>query len=371
MEGFDSIIYGSGMKATILNPFFKKNIIDNYKELLNFNSFFKKFSNSPEHSRIVHRFYKLFSGQSHYNKVFLNRHRKAKKFWKENLNNIKNIGVELFFYKELLKHKENQEKISEINNMYYYSHLIYNYWHNLFYKHFVNSQHKRLSKISEQFKNKINYNIYITTNYNLTLDKHLNIEHLHGKFVKEIKNFNELGLTQYKKPKYERERYHTVKLPFIFQTIGFYKLKMIEDIINKNIFDKNKYYNFDFFLKERDLGNLLIYGLNLTENQTIKKQYNNKTIQNTIKKIDIKLISPNNLNKKLISNVEGHIINQLEILYKKEKIKTISIAYYAENKKNTNNEIKRYRRIFDKTIIPQSKIYLVPAQEVFDFSSVI
>lgn len=289
---YNSLLYGYGLSLSLFDSISQKQPISDINKFLN--DFTK--SNSP----LYIQFKKIFCLENIDQHVFnrcLNKLRK-------NLKEIKFKGFEIWVSKNLFNGKNDSEF-----NLFVY--LIYNFWYEYLCEIFENSDFIKniLMRYSSIISNTItNHELIYTTNYERYFDNLLKINHLHGRFINNLENPENIVLYVDGK---------NVEYKYLFGCNGYEKLMRLAKI-NKI---SNDDYDLDFFSNQNiDLGNLLIFGMSFGQSQIMSKEFLKKHKEHN--------------NFYIVKSVDGHILNRLNQKYEMGKLTSVTISYYSLSKLN-------------------------------------
>lgn len=328
---YDNLIYGNGLTIALIYMMENMLVKNEYKKLLHLNSFVEYFINAPEHKKISREFRKTFNKDT---EKYLKMHVKNKIYILKDLDEINRIGFERWVSKKVLL-----DDSEEFKNIKEYLYSLYNYWYS--YTEEIILKEKKIVenfvRVSREIKKIIKKNIY-TTNFDTFLDKWLNPQHLHGKFITPYKSFNDIILFQFNNGKEFEYKY-------LFGTNGLEKMKRLFDIKEKKI--ENNFYHVDFFfgdLKKFHLGHLLIYGLAFGKSGYLTD--------------DFLKLHPEHKDQYLLASVDGHILLRLETLYENKMIDKITVSYYSEE------DLINYKKVFSQTKLSKI-VYYKHCNEIF------
>jgi len=325
-EKYNSFLYGNGLTKAILG-LIKKHLsfppIDSY---LDFNIFFNEFIQAENHKRILRDFYNYFKIDSN----SLKTHNNNRCYLIQRKDEFLKLGFESWASKYLSK-KEN--KIPE--EVIYYVYILYNYWYHIIYQNILSKPTviKFLEKIAKLIKKKIilNKKIY-TLNFDTILDEHLNPHHIHGVFA--------LPLCE--------DKFEYI---YLFGTNGLEKLSRLDKIRQLEKEKHQEKYDLDFlYNSDLDLEHLLIYGVSFGDTKFISEAFLEKY--------------PKHENNYFIRSLDGHILLKLNILYKSQRVKKITISYHSQK------DLENFKYIFSFTDF-SSIVEYKHSSEIFDFENIV
>lgn len=308
MEKFDTLLYGNGLTIALFSRFMKLSNIET------FDKFFNRFLFMDKEEK--REFYNILNSNPLSN-VYLEESElpDIENFLKDNLHNIIQNGFEVWIGARVFT-----DDSFFVKNVTCYHLALFNYWYNL-NKPMFNSQQFQdvICDCSQSFK-KIGIKNTYTLNYDRYLDEALSVKHIHGKFIDNFTDLQQMAYLYYFNNYAKQEFLY----PFCAGTNGYEKLCGLNKLKTNN---KSRY-DFDFLFSESiSFGKLLIYGIRFADGFIIPEQLTKKYTRNDIR---------------LMKYVDGHILHRLDVLYLTGKLESITIAYYEESDK------KRYERIFSQ-----------------------
>lgn len=308
MEKFDTLLYGNGLTIALFGRFKKLRNIET------FDCFFNKFLFADNVEKT--EFYNILNSNPLSN-VYLEEKElpEIENFLKDNLHNITQNGFEVWIGARVFTYDS-----FFVKNVTCYYLAVFNYWYNL-NKSMFNSQEFQnvIRDCSQSFKTLGIKNTY-TLNYDSYLDEALSVKHIHGKFVDDFIDLQQMAYLYYFNDYAKQEFLY----PFCAGTNGYEKLYGLNKL---KINNKSKY-DYEFLFSESiNFGKLLIYGIRFADGfiipEQLKERYTNQDIR-------------------IMRYVDGHILHRLDVLYLTGRLESITIAYYEESDK------ERYERVFSK-----------------------
>ena len=317
---YDGLLFGNGLSLNLLNQL-KGFIDDDKKYLLSFDEFMQSFYNNKlsfnEDKRIFSIFYKNSKSLPLSNKqismvnerYYIEIKQKFKEYFEYRTGNI-----EFWFGYDLFKApKEVPYDMATLKNC---MPSFYNVWHEILldYLKFKNL-YSIVSKFNDSIaKNLSNNSLIYTTNFDRFFDL-LNPKHLHGYFVPNIKDINELLFKFINANKFYWKN--------IWGWNGIGKCQFIDEI--RKISGYNNYFNFDFFYNnDTKINNLLIYGMGF---QVSGYMTNSLQENDEIKELRIGGI------------IDSHILLRLKALQEKGILNNIIFSYF------THKDLEHYKRL--------------------------
>lgn len=308
MEKLDTLLYGNGLTIALLGRFKKLSNIET------FDNFFNRFLFADKVEKT--EFYNILNSNP-FSNVYLEEKElpEIENFLKDNLYNITQNGFEVWIGARVFT-----DDSFFVKNVTCYYLALFNYWYNL-NKPMFNSQEFQniIHDCSQSFKILGIKNTY-TLNYDSYLDEALGVKHMHGKFVDNFIDLQQMAYLYYFNDYAKQEFLY----PFCAGTNGYEKLCGLNKLKENN---KSRY-DFEFLFSESiNLGKLLIYGIRFADGFIIPEQ-----LKQTYTNQDIRLMK----------YVDGHLLHRLDVLYLTGRLDSITIAYYEESDK------ERYERVFDE-----------------------
>lgn len=308
MEKFDTLLYGNGLTIALLGRFTKLSNIET------FDNFFNRFIFADKAEKT--EFYNILNSNP-FSNVYLEEKElpEIENFLKDNLYNITQNGFEVWIGARVFT-----DNSFFVKNVTCYYLALFNYWYNL-NKSMFNSQEFQniIHDCSQAFKILGIKNTY-TLNYDSYLDEVLGVKHMHGKFVDNFIDLQQMAYLYYFNDHAKQEFLY----PFCAGTNGFEKLCGLNRLKTKNM----SKYDYEFLFSESiKVGKLLIYGIRFADGFIIPEQLKEKYSKQDIR---------------LMEYVDGHILHRLDVLFLTGRLESLTIAYYEESDK------ERYERVFDK-----------------------
>ena len=302
-DKFDAILFGNGMT---LNLFYQlREYIKAEKQyLLDIDSFLKYLIEDKLTHREEQCVFKVFYRKNSHenNKNFSVIKDELRKYYQEGNANIEKIMGRALFGEV----NYNGGLIRTIFP------ILYNIWFDIVYQYIV---HIGLEEYMKNFYTSIKQLVskealIYTTNFDYLADNYLEVKHIHGSFIKGVSNINEAILGA----KNDKEFY----FKYIWGWNGLGKLSVMEEI--KYISNSDKYFNFDFFYKDVEIDNLLIYGMGFQQAGYISESFLEEYPQYR-----------NNLSIGTV--VDEHILIRIKGLQNLGKLNNVTISYHWEEEK--------------------------------------
>ena len=314
---FDTLLFGNGLSLSMMDN------IDDDMPFDTFNNFLYEFLLMENHKAIKNKFYRIIKSNKR-SRVYIEDSEilEIEDFLLSNIDEINKNGYEVWISLKIL----NDDKVKQYT-LYYYA--LYNYWFCLNNSFFNSSQFKNIAKDYAHRIQNFGIKQVHTLNYDTYLDDYIDVKHIHGKFLAEINNVNELVAL------YVGDKFY---YKICIGTSGFEKHSGL-DLLHR---DNNPYYDFDFiYNNEIYYGDVLIYGIrfakaSITNLEPVKSRYND-------------------VDTSYLSSVDGHILLRLDGLYNQGKIKSITIAYYREDEIEKYKELLKHRNIYKITNFIEAK----------------
>lgn len=298
---YDSLIYGNGLSIAIFNRLKSQGQISSVDRYLDLNIFISELVKSKPYSRIRRIFDELFD-ESKPEKVEIRN--KALDYLKRHEKNMSYYGFERWVSKVIFDTKNEINSETKI-----IGYILYNLWYDTIYENIIDTKKSRevLQLLSKTILGALSSkeNIY-TTNFDTLIDDYLHPKHVHGKFENPFKRAGDVVWKIYNDKEFEYK--------FLFGTNGFEKLNRLTQI--------NKYYSKEydldlFFSKEVNLGHLLIYGLSFGRAEFMSDEFYKQ--------------HPEHESLYLLKSVDGHILMNLDRLYKEKRLNEITMSYYSKD----------------------------------------
>lgn len=326
---YDTILFGNGLTLSLLNQISALPLLsESDKTLLNLNLFVTSFLNNPEKSISYDKHQAWFTdsfelklGYSVQTKILA---KKMKEFFSAELpmsNNdvIKEYGFEYWAGEHIFntEFRSSFEILYSLNNLWYV---------------IMNSRLAELEKkypkikkiIREKRKLVSQFSNICTLNFDQFFDSLPTAEkvaHLHGRFLDNITNFDDLVYFEFPDQK------GRIEYPYLFGSSGFEKWCRLSRIYNvKGI--TNKYYDLRFlFDNEAQWGNILVFGISFLRSSLITEEFLNEY--------------PQHRGTNPFSEVDSHILYRLKQLKQEGRVGEITLACWNAN------ELSRYQAIND------------------------
>lgn len=305
---YDSILFGNGLTVNLLNQL-SPYIPEEYRFLLTFDGFMTSFISGTLPNTMEKNIFFAFYRQN--NKE--NREYFAK--MKETLNEyyiVCNGNIEKHFgLAEFQK-----------NTAYNYSAaksllpFFYNMWFRQLDKMLTEThQHKRMKRFYTSVKSVLSdHAVIYTTNFDLFADRILDPAHLHGRFVEDIRKYEECIWQR-------EEKEFTFKYLWGWNGLG----KGIAIYEKQNEAGAKQLFNWEFFLEDQPIENLLIYGLSFQRSGFITDDFIDALPQYETPAIG--------------AVIDEHILIRLKGLQNHHNNLRVTFAYYSEN------DLKHYQNL--------------------------
>lgn len=312
---FDAIIFGNGMTLNLFGQL-KKHVPNEKLYLFDIDEFLKKFIDNKlsfkDEQYIEKIFYKKKTIEN--SKYFSDLKDVLRQYYLNNDSNIEKIlGRDLF-----KKESEIEYNISLIKSLFP---ALYNIWFNIVYKYIEdNSLKMYMSNFYSCLRLLLScdHNIY-TTNFDYLTDGYLNTKHLHGSFIKNMNNYQDVKLAS----KNEDE--------FNFKHVwGYNGIGKANFIYERSIENSDKYFDFSFFYDENiKIDNLLVYGMSFQRLGAITEEF-------------LKVYPKYREDNYIGTVVDEHILLRIAGLQNLNKLKNVTVSYYSEKEKNYFESIFKY-----------------------------
>ncbi len=325
MMRYDGILFGNGLSINLLNQL-KPYVPVEKRYLLNIDEFVKCWIESKLSAREERQIYRAFYGNNkNQDKLYQILKSAFKEYYEKYDSNIEYaMGCMLF-------QDDNRKECLQ-----FYP-ILYNIWHIILkdYLMYCGMENRIQNFYKTVFAIVKNSNYIWTTNFDLFAED-INVKHIHGRFVENIKNYSDIIYKYVKNGTEYRYKY-------IWGHNGTGKMFLIEEL--KQYKDHKDYFDFDFFYSnDIMLEKLLIYGMGfkpagfIDELKTLMPRYN-KAAYGAI--------------------IDEHIFLRISGMQKLGILKQVDIAYYNEIEKQYFEEVLRETHVENYNFIPSKS---------FDFS---
>jgi hypothetical protein len=297
LNNYDTLIFGNGMTINLLGQLKGIIPIENHY-LLSFNEFMIAFINDRLPQLYDEHIYRVLYKQN--NKGYQSKYKFIKTEFKKFYNNGE-TNFEYYIGKNIF------DKQIELSDTYIRSlyPALFNIWLDILYNYISINYKPQISCFYKSVKDSLNCKNYLSTNFDYLADRYINVEHLHGK-MKKIGMFNDVVLKMDKKNTY----YKTV-----WGHNGIGKLNtIIEYAKEKNC---SAYFDFDFFLNDKNYNNVLIYGMSFQRAGYITDDFISEF--------------PDYENSNYIGTcIDDHIVIRLKALQDMNLVNKVSVCYHNE-----------------------------------------
>lgn len=324
---YDLFLFGNGLTINLLNQL-KPFIPIEKHYLLNIDSFLITYINDSLTSREQNKINILYRGNSSSDIYIKNKklRNELSKFYEHCDGNIEYwFGVDLF-------NKNNTNYDYEIIQSIFP--VLYNIWFDVLYDYLdysnlltkISSFNKSINKIlNKPLKN-------ITTNFDWLFDE-LNPEHIHGSFVENIKQYNDLIL------EFEDDSKNTFKFKTCWGHNGIGKGIILHEYFSKNMYANLFTYDFLFNLN-LSFDNILIYGMGFQKSGYTK----------ALEKVDEIYYKP-----QTGGVIDEHILIRLLAMQNRNQLKSITFAFYSDSELNYYEELTELYNLKNVTYIRSSE----------------
>lgn len=306
---FDGFLFGNGLSINLLSQI-NSFIDDEKKYLLNFDKFIKNFFDnalSEREERLIFNFFykkKTIENIKYFEKL---------KIVIKNYYSKRDGNIEYWFGRDMFEN--NDYDFSSLKN---FMPPLYNIWNFLLTNYLEYMKlNKKIQIYNESISNKLTTNALVfTTNFD-TFFESLFPQHLHGYFITNCSDVNNLVFSHINDKKFYW------KILWGWNGLGKYnQLLQMQKYQNYN-----KYYNLDFFNdKKITINNFLIYGLSFQR-------------VGYIDLLPAKGITPKHFKKGEL--VDDHILFRIAQMQETGNIKNLHIAYY------NIQDLVHYKKIVD------------------------
>lgn len=324
---YNSLLFGNGLTLNLLYQL-KPYIPENKRYLLSIDSFLKEWIKGGISPREKNKLYTAFYG---------NRKDMQQKFEliKEDLNVFfQNYSSDLeYFLGATLFEKPEDDLLKSVKMVFP---LFYNAWWIILAEYLeYQDLNNRINNFYQQVAEIITKPGYIyTTNFDLFADS-LHPEHLHGRFLPDIKRYKDIVYHTYDND----ERFY---YKYVWGHNGIGKLNLIEQL--RSFSDCSSYFDFDFFFDSNlKIDNMLIYGMGFKKSGYINQ---------------LQELYPKYQKAAFGGIIDEHILVRICGLQESGKLNQVDVTYYDENEK------EHLRNALDACMIPNYR--LISCQN-FDF----
>lgn len=312
---YDGIMFGNGLTLNMLNQI-KKFVPREKRYLLNINEFLKQWTNNKLTTREERKFYSCIYGQAtdrwHYFEII--KKEITKYFEKYDADIEYTMGVLLF-------------KESEYRNAIQLFPAIYNIWYIILkdYLDYLDTS-IQISNFYKSVRDMTENPKYIwTTNFDL-FGESIKPEHIHGKFLSQMKRYEDVV---YKMMNNRKNYYYK----YIWGHNGIGKLNNIQQLSQYS--DCGNFFDFGYFFDNTiKMDRMFIYGMGfkkagyVEELKTAYPKYENVTIGAIVDEhILIRIKGMQNLG--LLNKVDISYFNEVEKKYLEEVMEAVNIKEYA------------------------------------------
>ena len=177
---FDTLLFGNGLSLSMMDN------IDDDMPFDTFNNFLYEFLLMENHKAIKNKFYRIIKSNKR-SRVYIEDSEilEIEDFLLSNIDEINKNGYEVWISLKIF----DDDKV-KLYTLYYYA--LYNYWFCLNNSFFNSSQFKNVVKDYAHRIQNFGIKQVHTLNYDTYLDDYIDVKHIHGKFLAEFNNVNEL-----------------------------------------------------------------------------------------------------------------------------------------------------------------------------------
>lgn len=296
--------------------------------LFNIDEFLRKLIRNELKLEIEDKVFNIFyNGHTAQNIIYFNKLKfELHRYYLNNDSNIENIiGRDMF--------KEGEYNLEIIKSIFP---ALYNIWFNILIDYCEeNNLERYISSFYKCVKSICNEGCKIyTTNFDYLADYILFPQHIHGKFISNLSKYNDICLCK----KNNKEFY----FKYIWGWNGIGKMRMINELVSIN--NSQCFFNFDFFFKNIQINNLLIYGLGFQRSGYITEKF---------------LLNHPKYEKEVLigSVIDEHILIRIKDLQNKGLLKTITISYFSEDEKLYFEMLLNYYKIDNFKFVDSREFY--------------
>ena len=296
---YDGILFGNGLTINLLQQL-KASVAPEKYYLLEIDSFIKRWMDdkvSPREERLVYRAF--YGNDCNKQKFYQNIKNKFKSYY-----SIYNADVEYVMGKLLFV----ESPYKDVLQCYP---ILYNIWHIILFDYLLHINcGSYIKHFYETVKTYTGNPQYIwTTNFDL-FGESIKPEHLHGRFLTEIKQYADIILEFTN----EGKNYY---YKYIWGHNGIGKMNNIDEI--KKCTNYESYFEFDFFFSNKfKMDKMLIYGMGFRKSgfvEALTKEY------------------PEYETAKFGAIIDEHILARIGGMQNLGMLKCVDVAYYNEREK--------------------------------------